>query len=46
MTIIQKVLWYFTPCRKCKAKDVEGVVSCSCTKGIFKKKWRNKRGKK
>ena len=41
MKIIQRVLWYFSPCRKCKEKDLEGLVACSCEKGIFKKKYRN-----
>ena len=40
MKIIQNILWYFfSTCRKCKSKDLEGIVSCSCTKGIFTKKW-------
>ena len=27
---------------KCKEKDLEGLVACSCEKGIFKKKYRKK----
>jgi len=47
MKIIQKILWYFSPCRKCKEKDSEHLVACSCTKGLFEKKWkrRKKNGK-
>lgn len=43
--IIKNIKWYFTPCRKCKSKDIEGLVSCSCTRGIFKKKWKKKEKK-
>ncbi len=25
MNIIQKILWYFSPCGKCKEKDLEGL---------------------
>lgn len=46
MKIIQRVLWYFSPCRKCKEKDLEGLVACSCEKGIFKKKWRKRNKQK
>lgn len=42
MKIFQRILWYFSPCRKCKEKDLEGLVACSCEKGIFKKKYRKK----
>ena len=42
MKIFQIILWYFLPCRKCKEKDLEGLVACSCEKGIFKKKYRKK----
>lgn len=42
MKIFQRILWYFSPCRKCKEKDLEGLVACSCEKGIFKKKWRKR----
>lgn len=43
MNIIQKILWYFSPCRKFKEKDLEGLVACFCTKGIFEKKWKGER---
>lgn len=46
MKIFQRILWYFSPCRKCKEKDLEGLVACSCEKGIFKKKWRKRSGQK
>lgn len=26
MKIFQRILWYFSPCRKCKEKDLEGLV--------------------
>jgi len=42
MKIIKKLLWYFSPCRKCKEKDLEGLVACSCTKGMLTKKWQKK----
>ena len=42
MKIIQKILWYFSPCRKCEVKDTEGLVACSCTKGLFEKKWKRR----
>ena len=45
MKIIQKILWYFSPCKKCKEKDIKGLVACFCTKGIFEKKWRKKESK-
>jgi len=41
MKIIQKILWYLSPCRKCKEKDSEGLVACGCTKGLFVKKNKN-----
>ena len=46
MKIIQKILWYFSPCRKCKVKDLEGLVACSCTKGLFERKYKKKRERK
>lgn len=46
MKIIQRVLRYFSPCRKCKEKDLEGLIACSCEKGIFKKKWRKRNKQK
>lgn len=42
MKIIQKILWIFSPCRKCKEKDVEHLVACFCTKGLFEKKWKSR----
>lgn len=38
---VKNLIWFFSPCRKCKEKDLEGLVACYCTKGIFEKKWHN-----
>ncbi|MBO7714421.1 MAG: hypothetical protein J6S85_12670 [Methanobrevibacter sp.] len=45
MKIIQKILWYFSPCRKCNEKDIKGLVACSCTRGIFTKRRLNRNDK-
>ena len=39
---ITNLIWFFSPCRKCKDKDIEGLVACSCTRGIFTKRRMNK----
>ena len=33
-----KIRQLFSPCRKCKDKDLEGIVACFCTRGLFEKK--------
>lgn len=37
---ITNLIWFFSPCRKCKEKDLEGLVACSCTRGLFEKRRR------
>lgn len=45
MKIIRKILWFFSPCRKCEVKDTDGLVACSCTKGLFEKKWKRRKNR-
>lgn len=40
---ITNLIWFFSPCRKCKDKDLEGLVACFCTRGIFEKKRKKRR---
>ena len=39
---ITNLIWFLSPCRKCKDKDLEGLVACSCTRGLFVKKYRKR----
>ena len=29
---VKDLIWWFSPCRKCKDKDIDGVIACSCTR--------------
>ena len=40
--LIYLIRWYFSHCKKCKEKDLEGLVACSCTKGMLTKKWQKR----
>jgi hypothetical protein len=36
MNIIHEILRYFSPCRNCKERKLEGLVACSCPKATFR----------
>ena len=37
---ISNLLWLFSPCRKCKDKEIDGLIACSCTRSRITKKYK------